>query len=164
MRHREPPTRRIPNSGPDLPHMMNRPMQQLAARFGYIHSAREHDPKLIENVSSLAERPRTPAHAIGRQRRPSRARSWSASSGPSLPASKSASPFDPAPRHASRNGWTIRQPASIPGAIHPWEFEPNVRRSQVAVGGSFVVNDPNLMLQAAIGGVGIAHPPEMMVA
>jgi hypothetical protein len=66
MRHREPPTRRIPNSGPDLPHMMNRPMQQLAARFGYIHSAREHDPKLIENVSSLAERPRTPAHAIGR--------------------------------------------------------------------------------------------------
>jgi hypothetical protein len=28
-----------------------------------------------------------PAHAIGRQRRPSRARSWSASFGPSLPAS-----------------------------------------------------------------------------
>jgi DNA-binding transcriptional LysR family regulator len=30
--------------------------------------------------------------------------------------------------------------------------------------GSFVVNDPNLILQAAIDGVGIAHLPEMMVA
>jgi len=34
----------------------------------------------------------------------------------------------------------------------------------VAVGGSFVVNDPNLILQAAIDGVGIAHLPGMMVA
>ena len=50
------------------------------------------------------------------------------------------------------------------GAIHPWEFESNGRRSQVAVGGSFVVNDPNVILQAAIDGIGIANLAEMMVA
>jgi DNA-binding transcriptional LysR family regulator len=32
-----------------------------------------------------------------------------------------------------------------------------IQRSQVAVGGSFVVNDPNVILQAAIDGVGIAN-------
>jgi DNA-binding transcriptional LysR family regulator len=50
------------------------------------------------------------------------------------------------------------------GAIHPWDFESNGRRSQVVVGGSFVVNDPYLILQAAIAGVGIANLAEMMVA
>jgi DNA-binding transcriptional LysR family regulator len=50
------------------------------------------------------------------------------------------------------------------GAIHPWEFESSGQRSQVAVGGSFVVNDPNVILQAAIDGVGIANLAEMMVA
>jgi len=50
------------------------------------------------------------------------------------------------------------------GAIHPWEFESNGRRSQVVVAGSFVVNDPYLILEAAIDGVGIAHLPEMLVA
>jgi DNA-binding transcriptional LysR family regulator len=49
------------------------------------------------------------------------------------------------------------------GAIHPWEFESNGQRSQVLVGGSFVVNDPYLILQAAIDGVGIANLPEMLV-
>ena len=72
-----------PSRAPDPPDSQQRAglathdeptMQQLAARFGYIHSAREHDPKLIENVSSLAERPRTPARnwppapAIARQK------------------------------------------------------------------------------------------------
>jgi DNA-binding transcriptional LysR family regulator len=38
------------------------------------------------------------------------------------------------------------------GGIHPWEFEANGRGSQVAVGGSFIVNDSNLILQAAIAG------------
>jgi DNA-binding transcriptional LysR family regulator len=50
------------------------------------------------------------------------------------------------------------------GAIHLWEFESNGRRSQVAVSGSFVVNDAKLILQAAIDGVGIANLPEMTVA
>jgi DNA-binding transcriptional LysR family regulator len=50
------------------------------------------------------------------------------------------------------------------GAIHPWEFEANGWRSQVVVGGSFIVNVSNLILQAAIAGVGIGHLPEMMVA
>jgi DNA-binding transcriptional LysR family regulator len=50
------------------------------------------------------------------------------------------------------------------GTIHPWEFESNGRRSQVVVGGSLVVNDPYLIRQAAIDGVGIANLAEMMVA
>src|SRR5260370_4464760 len=50
------------------------------------------------------------------------------------------------------------------GAIHSWEFESNGQRSQVLVDGSFVVNDPYLILQAAIDGVGIANLPEMLVA
>jgi DNA-binding transcriptional LysR family regulator len=50
------------------------------------------------------------------------------------------------------------------GTIHPWEFESNGRRSQVVAGGSFVVNDPYLIRQAAIDGVGIANLAEMMVA
>src|ERR1700704_4751384 len=50
------------------------------------------------------------------------------------------------------------------GAIHAWEFGSNGRRSQVVVGGSFVVNDPNLILQAAIAGVGVGYLPEMLVA
>jgi DNA-binding transcriptional LysR family regulator len=49
------------------------------------------------------------------------------------------------------------------GAIHPWEFESNGRRSQVAVGGSLVANDFNLLLQAAINGIGICQLPEMLV-
>jgi DNA-binding transcriptional LysR family regulator len=50
------------------------------------------------------------------------------------------------------------------GAIHPWEFESNGRRSLVVVGGSFVANDPYLILQAAIDGVGVGNLPEMKVA
>jgi DNA-binding transcriptional LysR family regulator len=50
------------------------------------------------------------------------------------------------------------------GAIHAWEFGSNGRRSQVVVGGSLVVNDPNVILQAAIDGVGIAYLAEMVVA
>jgi len=49
------------------------------------------------------------------------------------------------------------------GAIHPWEFESNGRRSQVVVGGSLVVNDACLVLKAAINGVGIANLPEPLV-
>jgi DNA-binding transcriptional LysR family regulator len=58
----------------------------------------------------------------------------------------------------------IRRRWSKDRAIHPWEFGSNGRRSQVVVNGSFVVNDPNLILQAAIDGVGIAYLAEMVVA
>jgi DNA-binding transcriptional LysR family regulator len=50
------------------------------------------------------------------------------------------------------------------GAIHPWDFESNGRRSQVAVSGSLVVNDTCLLVKAAINGVGIANLPEPFVA
>src|SRR5258707_3127713 len=49
------------------------------------------------------------------------------------------------------------------GAIHPWEFESNGRRSQVVVGGSLVVNDTCFVLKAAINGVGIGNLPEPLV-
>jgi DNA-binding transcriptional LysR family regulator len=58
----------------------------------------------------------------------------------------------------------IQRRWSKDGAIHPWDFGSNGRRSQVVVNGSFVVNDPNLILQAAIDGVGIAYLAEMVVA
>jgi DNA-binding transcriptional LysR family regulator len=50
------------------------------------------------------------------------------------------------------------------GAIAPWEFESKGSSSQVAVGGSLVVNDTYLVLQAALHGVGIGNLPEMLVA
>jgi DNA-binding transcriptional LysR family regulator len=49
------------------------------------------------------------------------------------------------------------------GAIHPWEFESNGRRSQVVVGGSLVVSDTCFVLKAAINGVGIGNLPEPLV-
>jgi len=49
-------------------------------------------------------------------------------------------------------------------AIHPWEFESNGHRAPIVVRGSLVVNDPQLILQAAVDGVGIGNLPEMMVA
>jgi DNA-binding transcriptional LysR family regulator len=49
------------------------------------------------------------------------------------------------------------------GAIHPWEFESNGRRSQVVVGGSLVVNDTCFVLKAAINGVGIGNLAEPLV-
>jgi DNA-binding transcriptional LysR family regulator len=49
------------------------------------------------------------------------------------------------------------------GIIHPWEFEANGKRSQVAVGGSLVVNDWHLMLKASMNGIGISNLPEMLV-
>jgi DNA-binding transcriptional LysR family regulator len=58
----------------------------------------------------------------------------------------------------------IQRRWSKDGAIHSWEFGSNGRRSQVVVNGSFVVNDPNLIRQAAIDGVGIAYLAEMVVA
>jgi DNA-binding transcriptional LysR family regulator len=68
-----------------------------------------------------------------------------------------ATPEDLRAHNCIRRRWTKD------GAIHPWEFECKGRRSQVVVGGSFVVNDPYLILEAAIDGVGIANLPEMAV-
>ena len=57
----------------------------------------------------------------------------------------------------------IQRRSTEDGAIHAWEFGSNGRRSQVVVGGSFVVNDPDLVLQAAIAGSG-RLPPRRSVA
>jgi len=55
----------------------------------------------------------------------------------------------------------IRRRWTKDGAIHPWEFESKGRRSQVVVSGSLIANDPFLILEAVIDGVGIANLPEM---
>ncbi|MGK9233363.1 LysR family transcriptional regulator [Inquilinus limosus] len=43
------------------------------------------------------------------------------------------------------------------GDLYRWEFERDGRGFEVAVEGPLVVNDTSLMLQAALGGVGIAY-------
>jgi DNA-binding transcriptional LysR family regulator len=46
------------------------------------------------------------------------------------------------------------------GSIHPWEFELHGEKIAAAVHGSLIVNDTNLALRAALGGIGIIHVPE----
>jgi DNA-binding transcriptional LysR family regulator len=51
------------------------------------------------------------------------------------------------------------------GAFAPWRFEKGGKALEVAVGGSLIVNDPELLLQAAIDGVGLAHSlPDLAAA
>jgi DNA-binding transcriptional LysR family regulator len=79
------------------------------------------------------------------------------------PAYLSANPAITAPEDLRAHN-CIQRRWTKDGAIHPWEYESNGRRSQVVVGGSLVVNDPHLILQAAIDGVGIGYLAEMAVA
>ena len=64
------------------------------------------------------------------------------------PAYLSANPAITAPEDLCAHN-CIQRRWTKDGAIHPWEYESNGRRSQVVVGGSLVVNDPHLILQAA---------------
>ena len=67
-------------------------------------------------------------------------------------------PDDLAAHNCIQRRWTSD------GAIRPWEFEARGRRRHLMVGGSFIVNDAHLILQAAVNGIGIARLPEMLVA
>jgi DNA-binding transcriptional LysR family regulator len=57
----------------------------------------------------------------------------------------------------------IRQRQDWDGAVHPWVLEKAGERTEVAVDGHFVVNDTQLVLNAALEGVGIAYLGEPVV-
>jgi DNA-binding transcriptional LysR family regulator len=46
------------------------------------------------------------------------------------------------------------------GGLHAWEFERNRRQLKVRVEGQLVFNDTDLMLAAAVAGLGLAYVPE----
>ncbi len=50
------------------------------------------------------------------------------------------------------------------GNIYPWNFEGNGRNVQVKVSDAFAFNDNDMMLEAALGGLGIARLYERLVA
>ncbi|MFT3691201.1 LysR family transcriptional regulator [Paenirhodobacter sp.] len=62
-------------------------------------------------------------------------------------------------RHACI-GW--RQPGS--GALYRWEFAKDGQALSVAVTGPLILNDPDLMVDAALSGVGLAYATEQHVA
>ncbi|WP_224365442.1 LysR family transcriptional regulator [Hyalangium versicolor] len=54
--------------------------------------------------------------------------------------------------------------AATSGTLYQWEFERRGRESQVAVRGSLVCNDAELMGRAAVAGLGLAYVSEQVVA
>jgi DNA-binding transcriptional LysR family regulator len=50
------------------------------------------------------------------------------------------------------------------GALQTWVFDKAGEQTEVAVDGSFTVNDPDLLLRAALDGVGIAYTAEPVIA
>jgi DNA-binding transcriptional LysR family regulator len=54
----------------------------------------------------------------------------------------------------------IRQREDWDGAIHAWEFERAGERIKIAVGGHFTANDAQLVMGAAVAGLGIAYLAE----
>lgn len=50
------------------------------------------------------------------------------------------------------------------GALYRWEFEKNGRALSVAVNGPLVLDDPDLILNAALDGVGLAYSIEQDIA
>jgi DNA-binding transcriptional LysR family regulator len=57
----------------------------------------------------------------------------------------------------------IRQREDWDGAVHPWQFEKAGERVEIAVDGHFVINDTQLVLSAAVEGIGIAYLGEPLV-
>jgi DNA-binding transcriptional LysR family regulator len=50
------------------------------------------------------------------------------------------------------------------GSIFPWTFSNGKQNTEIAVRGSLMVNDLDLLLRSALDGVGVAYLPEPMVA
>jgi DNA-binding transcriptional LysR family regulator len=50
------------------------------------------------------------------------------------------------------------------GSVHPWIFTKGNQQTEIAVGGSIIVNDADLLLRTALQGVGIGYIPEPMIA
>jgi DNA-binding transcriptional LysR family regulator len=70
---------------------------------------------------------------------------------------RAAPPMTPRDLHAHD---CIRHRSAWDGAIHPWEFAKGDDRLDIAVDGRLVVNDTQLVLSAALDGIGIAYVPE----
>jgi DNA-binding transcriptional LysR family regulator len=50
------------------------------------------------------------------------------------------------------------------GSIPPWVFTRGDQQTEIAVDGSFVVNDADMLLRSALQGVGVAYLPTPMIA
>jgi DNA-binding transcriptional LysR family regulator len=50
------------------------------------------------------------------------------------------------------------------GSVHPWTFAKAGQQTEIAVGGSFIVNDVDLLLRSTLQGVGIGYLPEPLIA
>ena len=50
------------------------------------------------------------------------------------------------------------------GSIPPWVFTKGDRQTEIAVDGSFIVNDADMLLRSALQGVGVAYLPTPMIA
>jgi DNA-binding transcriptional LysR family regulator len=70
-------------------------------------------------------------------------------------------PLAPADLHAHN---CIRYRLPWDGSIQPWTFARHGEETEVSVDGSLVVNDPDLLLSAALDGVGIAFTAEPIIA
>jgi DNA-binding transcriptional LysR family regulator len=49
------------------------------------------------------------------------------------------------------------------GTLQPWRFVVGGETIEVAADGPLIVNDPNLLIQAALDGVGLAYVPESLI-
>jgi DNA-binding transcriptional LysR family regulator len=72
-----------------------------------------------------------------------------------------AKPLHPKDLH-SHNCILYRAPWN--GTVQTWLLEKDSEETEIAVDGSFTVNDANFMLNAALDGVGIGYLPEEMIA
>jgi DNA-binding transcriptional LysR family regulator len=48
--------------------------------------------------------------------------------------------------------------------MHPWAYAKGNQHTEIAVDGSFIVNDIDLVLRAVLDGAGVGHLPEPIVA
>jgi DNA-binding transcriptional LysR family regulator len=72
-----------------------------------------------------------------------------------------AKPLDPKDLHSHN---CIRYRLPWDGSVLTWTLVKGSQQTEIAVDGSFIVNDFDLMLSATLDGVGIAYLPENMIA
>jgi DNA-binding transcriptional LysR family regulator len=58
----------------------------------------------------------------------------------------------------------VRCRAPWDGSMHPWAYAKGNQHTEIAVDGSFIVNDIDLVLRAVLDGAGVGHLPEPIVA
>jgi DNA-binding transcriptional LysR family regulator len=58
----------------------------------------------------------------------------------------------------------VRLRSDWDGGIHPWAFKRDGSGLEIIVGGSLVVNDWSLLVNAVLGGIGIGYVPELLIS